>query len=320
MSVYTPVSRAQLQAFLRAYPLAPLVDHQGITAGIANTNYFVTTEDGEFVLTLFEELRAHELPYFLELMAFLAEHGIPSAHPLADREGRYLRELNGKPAALVERLRGHGVDHPTPGQCRALGAALGRMHRATPEFPHHRPNDLGPHWWRVTGERVLPCLAPAEAELLRAELEFQKSHRRDTLPRGVVHADLFRDNALFEGEELRGIIDFYYACDDVLLFDVAVTANDWCSNADGALDPARLNALLGAYARERAFSAQEQASWPALLRAAALRFWVSRLHDWHFPKAGELTHTKDPTVFQRILQQRLELPAELARLPGVDAR
>ena len=305
MSVYTPVERDELVAFLQTYDLGDLVEHAGISAGIENTNYFVTTTAGEYVLTLFEGLGADELPYFLDLMAFLAEHGVPSAHPMADREGNYLRELNGRPAALVQRLRGANVEHPTPLQCRALGHALGHLHHVGQGFPRQRANPRGPHWWQQTKARLLPVLPRDEHDLLQDELEFQSRHRHDTLPRGVIHADLFRDNAMFEGDTLTGIIDFYYACNDVLLYDLAVTVNDWCVKDDGGLDETKLRAMLGAYHAARPLTAAERQAWPVMLRAGALRFWLSRLQDKYFPREGELTHIKDPDVFKRILQQRI---------------
>ncbi|MGD8514502.1 MAG: homoserine kinase [Granulosicoccaceae bacterium] len=306
MSVYTRVDEADLTAFLAEYNVGELIDFTGITAGIENTNYFVTTTGGRFVLTLFEQLAAEELPYFLDLMAFLAEHEVPSAHPIADNAGNYLRTLKGKPAALVQRLNGYTVDHPDPAQCAALGSMLGRLHAVGHEFTEHRDNDRGPHWWRVTADKLGDRLSVDDRAMLDAELAFQGNFRDNTLPRGVIHADLFRDNALFLDEELTGIIDFYYACNDVLLYDLAVTVNDWCSTASGALDPARSEAMLGAYCAQRPVSDDEITAWPVMLRAAALRFWLSRLHDKHFPKEGEITHIKDPEVFRHILEHRVE--------------
>ena len=322
MSVYTPVGRAELESFLRHYDLGALVDFEGISAGIENTNYFVTTTAGEFVLTLFEALSAEELPYFLDLMAYLAEHGVPSAHPMPDEQGRYLRTLNGKPAALVQRLPGHNVEAPNPVQCAELGKAVGHMHVVGQDFPGRRDNPRGPHWWAETAAKVLPRLAPDAARLLEAELAFQRQHAHDALPRGVIHADLFRDNALFVGDRLTGIIDFYYACNDVLLYDVAVTVNDWCTTDTGELDSPRLDAFLDAYRQERDFTAAERAAWPVMLRAAALRFWLSRLQDQLFPREGELTHIKDPDVFRQILErriaagERLKLPASSGKACG----
>jgi len=304
MSVYTPVERDELQAFLQNYSLGELVEYEGISAGIENTNYFVTTTEQRMVLTLFENHTAEELVYFLDLMAFLAEHEVPSAHPLADNDGNYLRELNGKPAALVMRLSGGGIESTTKDQCAAIGHALAQLHVAGQAFGGRRDNDRGPHWWRTTRDAVFARLKSDEQGLLEEELAFQTSHRFDTLPRGVIHADLFRDNALFDGNTLTGLIDFYYACNDVLLYDVAVTLNDWCSREDGSLDEAKASAMLDAYHKVRPISEAEKEAWPVMMRAAALRFWLSRLQDMYFPREGELTHIKDPDVFKQILLQR----------------
>ena len=316
MSVYTTVERDELEDFLSHYSLGDLVGYDGISAGIENTNYFVTTTQDQYVLTLFEALSSDELPYFLDLMAHLAEHDVPSAHPMPDEQGKYLRTLKGKPAALVRRLAGHNIETTNPTQCAEIGKALGHLHMVGQSFKGHRDNLRGPHWWQVTARHLMPKLGPEEAALLEAELDFQRQHRHDALPQGVIHADLFRDNALFVNNHLTGIIDFYYACNDVLLYDIAVTVNDWCTLPDGDLDPTRLTALLESYQAERPFSQAEQAAWPVMLRAAALRFWLSRLKDQYFPREGEITHIKDPTVFRRILEQRvaqqenLSLPRE----------
>jgi len=316
MSVYTKVEREQLETFLTHYDLGELVEQQGISDGIENTNYFVTTTRGRYVLTLFESLSADELPFFLDMMAFLADHDVPSACPLADVEGSYLRELNDRPAALVERLSGAWVSAPSAVQCAALGAALGRLNREGQAFKAQRPNTRGPHWWRVTAERVMDKLPEADVSMLQDELAYQSSHRLDVLPRGIIHADLFRDNALFQGDELTGVIDFYYACSDVLLYDLAVTVNDWCSNDDGALDEARTMAMLQAYNAERPLTDQERESWPVMLRAGALRFWLSRLQDKLFPRPGEMTHIKDPEEYARVLRDRIAC-SEKNSLPWV---
>ena len=306
MSVYTIIEQDELEAFLQNYAVGDLIEYQGISAGIENTNYFVTTSKGRYVLTIFEQLSAEELPYFLDLMAFLAEHEVPSAHPVADTNGHYLRQLKDKPAALVDRLNGSGVEQPNVSQCQALASALGHLHAVGHQFSGQRENVRGPHWWHVTAKRLHNHLDEDERTLLDAELANQDAHRHDELPVGVIHADLFRDNALFVGNELTGLIDFYYACNDVLIYDLAVTVNDWCSNEDGSLDNERVAAMLTSYSSQRPMSEAEQAAWPMMLRAAALRFWLSRLQDKHFPKEGELTHIKDPEVFRRILQLRMD--------------
>ncbi len=314
MSVYTVVAQHELEHFLTHYELGKLIDYQGISAGIENTNYFVTTGQARLVLTLFEQHSADEMGYFLDLMAYLAEHQVPSAHPLADRNGHYLRELNGKPAALVQRLSGAGLEQPNQAQCQAIGQALAHMHLAGQGFPGQRDNDRGPRWWHQTRNLLLERLDETDRQLLDEELHYQDSFRLADLPRGVIHADLFRDNALFESDRLTGIIDFYYACNDVLLYDLAVTANDWCSHDDGSLDEEKLLGLLRHYHQTRPLSEAEGEAWIVMLRAAALRFWLSRLRDQLFPREGELTHIKDPTVFRNILQQRKQQQARIQAL------
>lgn len=311
MSVYTPVSETELQDFLSHYALGALIDYEGISAGIENTNFFVTTEQGRYVLTLFEKHTAQEMPYFLNLMGHLAERQVPSPHPLADESGTYLRALNGKPAALVQRLEGANLKQPNIRQCAAIGDMLARLHLAAQDYPALRPNDRGPRWWRDTSEIVMPHLNAEDAALLKEAVRFQGLFRFEDLPQGVIHADLFRDNAMFQGDQLSGIIDFYYACNDALLYDLAVTANDWCSQNDGSLDTDKLQAMMQAYHAQRPMQSIERGAWPVMLRAAALRFWLSRLHDLHFPREGELTHTHDPDTFKHILQHRIDHEAQL---------
>lgn len=309
MSVYTHVSPQQLEEFLTHYNIGQLVAYQGISSGIENTNYFVTTTLGEFVLTLFEQHEAEDLPFFLELMAYLAEHGIPSAHPLPDEHNRYLTTLNHRPTAIVQRLQGRDVKIPTLEQCWAVGYTLGQFHTISPYFPYYRANDRGPNWWFKTAKRVSPFLSDEDAFLLKKELIYQSTHRYLNLPKGVIHADLFRDNALFEGNQLTGVIDFYYACNDVLLFDLATTVNDWCSLADGQLHEERLIELLDGYQSYRVLNDLERRAWPAMLRAAALRFWLSRLQDKYFPRVGQITHIKNPDEYRNILLARLHTSA-----------
>ncbi|MGC9457533.1 MAG: homoserine kinase [Halothiobacillaceae bacterium] len=318
MSVFTPVSERELTDFLSHYSTGPLKGFEGIAAGIENTNFFVDTGDRRMVLTLFEHHEPEELRYFLGLMAHLAEKGVPTAHPLADREGNYLRVLNEKPAALVQRLSGRSVDDPEPAHCAAVGAALAHLHLAGADYPSHRAPDRGPAWWFKTAGQLMPRLDEADRELLESELAYQRGHRADDLPRGVIHADLFRDNALFDGDELTGIIDLYYACNDAWAYDLAVTVNDWCSRPDGSLETRRTEALLAAYAKIRPLTAAESESWPAMLRGAALRFWLSRLKDKLDPRDGEMTFIKDPDEFRRVLAARrqAESAGTLPTLPA----
>ena len=308
MSVYTPVSKAQLTAWLQNYSVGALERLEPIKSGIENTNYFVTTAQGRYVLTLFERLPAAELPFYLNLMAHLARHGIPCPAPVADLSDAYLGTLNGKPAALVTRLPGKSLERPGAAECGELGALLARMHLAGRSYPAFQDNPRGPRWWRVAAQDVRPFLDARGWQLLEAELDFQGGHRFPDLPRGPVHADLFRDNALFDGGRISGVFDFYFAGVDCLLFDVAVCANDWClvdPAQERALDPALTRAFLAAYHTLRPFTPLERDAWPVLLRAAALRFWLSRLHDLHLPRSGELVHAHDPEHFRKVLQLRV---------------
>ena len=312
MSVYTTVTPEQLDVWLSQHNVGTLVDLKGISAGIENTNYFVTTSAGRYVLTLFEKLTAAELPFYLNLMAHLADHGIPSARPIPDLEGELLGELNEKPAALVAFLPGKDVEQPTAAHCSAVGAMLARIHKAGVSYPARMENPRGLRWWQAVTPEIAGFLPGDDAGLLRSEVELQASQDFSDLPTGAIHADLFRDNALFEGERISGIIDFYFACTDTFLFDVAVCVNDWCVNSAGEIDDVRSAALIGAYRTLRPFTAREREAWSVVLRAAALRFWISRLYDYHLPRPGELTHAKDPRHFQRILERHLAHPRTLS--------
>lgn len=316
MSVYTNVLPHELDEFLEYYSLGQLQQFAGISDGIENTNYFVTTSKGQYVLTLFEELSLEELPYFLELMAFLAEANIPTAHPVKDKEGNYLRVLNGKPAALVKRLNGASIDLPNEKQCSAIGVHMARMHVASSKFKFERQASRGIDWRKQTAERVMSKLNQKEQDLLRQELAYHDSTKLGELPVSVIHADLFRDNALYIGDELTGMIDFYYAYNGCCLYDLAVTINDWCVNGDAERNKHNSAALLQAYQTVRPIEQHERDAWQAVLRAAALRFWLSRLQDKHFPRDGEMTHIKDPDVFKKIIEHRVHHPDELMEMWG----
>ena len=309
MSVYTEVTYMDLLAFLSDYSVGKLLSYEGISDGIENTNYFVTTEQGKFVLTLFEQHEFDEMGCFLDVMTFFFDHGIPSAHPKADRQGRYLKKLSNKPAALVERLDGRGVcDVASVGQCREIGTVLGRMHVAGLQFGRPHATQRGAQWRQQIAKKLLPMLDSASAKIMRDELDFQAGYGKLNLPFGLTHSDLFRDNALFDGDELKGIIDFYYACDEYLIYDLAVSINDWCIDETGLLETSRYQAMMAAYIQQRSLTNAERTHWNLVLRAAALRFWLSRLQDKYFPREGELTQIKDPNAFLMILRQHQELP------------
>ena len=311
MSVYTEVGRDALVTFLAQYELGDLVSYAGISGGIENTNYFLTTTEGEYVLTLFEHHEMGELGYFLDLMAFYAAHKIPCASPVADKTGGYLSMLCGKPAAIVNRLNGAGIEAtPSLAQCKILGDTLGRMQLVGQNFPNQRATTRGSKWRADAVGKLLPVVDGDLADLLRDELAAQEGYDALGLPSGVTHSDLFRDNALFREDTLAGIIDFYYACDEYLLYDLAVTVNDWCMDENGVIDAARYQNLIAAYQAQRAITDAERAAWPVILRVAAFRFCLSRLLDLNFPREGELTQTKDPAEFLAILEQhRKGVPA-----------
>lgn len=309
MSVYTVITSEELEEFLDNYNVGALVDFSGISDGIENTNYFVNTQhDGvgrHYVLTLFEHHTFEEMQYYLNLMHHLADNKVPSADPVADADGNYLRILNNKPAALVERLNGSSVLNTTLSHCEQIGAAMGKMHTAGLSFALKQDNPRGTQWCIQTAEALQKKLTEEEKLLLNVEADFQQSNDTSHLPQGVIHADLFRDNVLWDNGQLSGFIDFYYACDDVLLYDVAVAVNDWCCKEDFSLNQEKVCALLNSYNKYRALENYEQDFWPILLRAGALRFWLSRLYDKHFPRPGELVHIKNPDDFKLILTDRV---------------
>lgn len=312
MSVFTPVPEDELARWLDEFAIGHLVTLEGIPAGVQNSNFFLTTTLGRYVLTLFETIPRADLPFYLYLTAHLAHHGLPVPAPVANRYNEYLGTLSGRPAALVRRLSGRSVTEASKHHCRSVGAMLAGLHRAGLSYGRKQPNPRGQAWRKQTGATLLPHLPPDDAALLAAELEWQAGQDFAALPRGVIHADLFRDNVLWDGDHIGGVIDFYFAGIDALLFDVAVTVNDWCSMADGSLDAERAGAMLEAYAAERTFTAAEHQAWPAMMRAAALRFWLSRLEDLHLPRAGEMVQVKDPAEYRAILRERIARPSPLS--------
>ena len=317
MAVFTEVSLADAQALVDRLGLGPVTALRGIASGIENTNYFVTTERGEWVLTLFERLTHEQLPFYLHLMKHLAGRGIPVPDPQADASGEILHTVCGKPAALVDKLSGGHQLAPSVWHCRQVGQMLARMHLAGRDYPRHQPNLRGLSWWIETVPVVVPHMDESARRLIEDELAFQR-HLAETagyqaLPRGPVHADLFRDNVMFDGEQLTGFFDFYFAGNDSFLFDLAVCLNDWCirhaaDDTDGEHDEARAQAMLAAYQAVRPLTAAERQLLPAMLRAGALRFWLSRLWDWHLPREASMLKPHDPRHFERVLRQRIAAP------------
>jgi homoserine kinase type II len=322
MAVFTEISREEAHAFVARLLVGDMTSLRGIQAGIENSNFFVDTLDKgttrHWVLTIFERLTFEQLPFYLELMRHLALRGIPVPMPQSDATGSILHSLKGKPAALVDRLPGGHQLAPDADHCAQVGAMLARMHLAGRDFERDQPNLRGLRWWIETIPLVQPHVTEAQRRLLHDELAFQQalaaSPAYAALPRGPIHADLFRDNVMFEPgdtghERLCGFFDFYFAGVDAFLFDIAVCLNDWCIDLDtGALAEDRAQAFVAAYAAVRPLDGNERRLLPALMRGAALRFWVSRLWDFHLPREATLLKPHDPTHFERVLAARIAAP------------
>ncbi len=326
MAVYTEVSFEEASALLASLQLGRLEQMQGCAGGIENTNYFVTTDRRALVLTVFERLSAVQLPFYLRLMKHLASHGIPVPDPAANGDGDLVHQLHGKPVAVVERLRGGSELQPGAAHCACVGAMLARMHLAGRDFDLWQPNLRALDWWNDTVPVVLPYLTGDQPALIRGELAYQNhvatSAAYAALPRGPIHADLFRDNVMFEQPApegiaplLTGFFDFYFAGVDTWLFDIAVCLNDWCIDlASGEANEERTRHFLQAYAAVRPLTRHERALLPAMARAGALRFWISRLWDLHLPREASMLQAHDPTHFERVLRQRVAQPLTFTRL------
>ena len=322
MAVFTPIELSDISTWIsRDFDIGQAIDIRGIHGGIENSNFFLDTEkDGkkqEYVLTIFERLSAEQLPYYLELMRHLANKSIPVPKPLENKQGQILFTLKGKPAAIVSKLPGLSRLAPEAKHCALVGEYLAKMHLASSDFKHTQENLRSLAWWQKTVPQVLSHLSGAQKELLTSELatqeQFFSSEAYQSLPQGASHCDLFRDNVLFNPhgasddsqDQLGGFFDFYFAGTDKWLFDLAVTANDWClADNKQDLDPARFKALMDAYQAVRPLSKEEQASWPLMIRAAALRFWISRLWDFYLPRDAQMLTPHDPRHFENILLSR----------------
>jgi homoserine kinase type II len=306
MAVYTEVTDEDLARFIESYGIGELLSYKGIAEGVENTNYVVHTSRGHFILTLYEKrVDRDDLPFFLGLMEHLAAAGLSCATPLRDRDGMNLRELAGRPAALVTFLEGFWVRRPRPEHCFAVGQALARLHLAGQNFPMKRRNTLGPKGWRPLFERFEDRADGVIAGLgnfIRAELSELLPQWPSSLPRGVIHADLFPDNVFFRGAQLSGLIDFYFACNDFLAYDVAVCLNAWCFEQDLSFNVTKAQALLRGYQSIRKFTPGEREALPTLARGAALRFLLTRAYDWLHTSRNAFVKPHDPSVYLRRLR------------------
>jgi len=302
VSVYTPITRSQLDQFFSTYALGEVVSFEGIQDGINNTNYFVETTQGCFVLTLFETLTADELPHFMRLLSHLVNHDISCPGPQPDPQANVLRELNNKPAAVFKRLPGIATTSPSIEQCQEIGLQLANVHRCTQNFVFPIKNNNNLDWCKTLLNKIGAQLSVTDYALINDELLFQTANSSVSLPQGVIHADLFRANVLFVDNQFSGILDFYSACNGSLLFDIAITANDWCCE-NGDINPDKITALLSGYESLRPLEQLEKQHWQTMLRAAALRFWLSRLEHQLYPRSGDIIQQKDPLIFRQLLQQ-----------------
>jgi homoserine kinase type II len=306
MAVYTDVADDELRAFIALYDLGEVLSCKGIAEGVENSNFLVTTEHGNFILTLYEKRVApQDLPFFIALMEHLAAQGVACPTPVKGRDGIALRELCGRPAAMVTFLAGMWPRRIQPFHCAGVGAVLAALHRAGASFGMMRRNDLSVGGWRPLLEACLDRAGGVQPGLpaeLEAELALLESSWPRDLPTGIIHADLFPDNVFFREREVSGLIDFYFACTDYLAYDLAICLNAWCFEADGSFNVTKARLLLDAYRRSRPLTAAELATLPLLARGSALRFLLTRLFDWLNQPAGALVRRKDPLEYLRKLR------------------
>lgn len=305
MAVYTDITDAELDAFLAAYDLGTPLAFKGIAEGVENSNFLLETTTGRYILTVYERrMKETELPYFLDLLAWLAQRGYPSAAPVANREGKTLGHIRAKPAAIVAFLQGLSVRKPSVAHCREAGEGLARLHLAAHGYLGRRANALGQDAWAPMFAgltRAADDLKPGLSAVISQDLATLAAAWPKALPQGTIHADLFPDNVFFLDDKFAAAIDFYFACDDALAYDLAVCLNAWCFEADGGFNVTAARALVAGYERHRPLSAAERAALPILAWGAAMRFFLTRLNDWGSTPAGALVKPKDPLEYERKL-------------------
>jgi homoserine kinase type II len=305
MAVYTDITDEELADLLADFDLGAPLAFKGIAEGVENSNFLLETEAGRFILTVYEKrVREDDLPFFLGLMRWLAQHGYPSATPMTDRAGETLKRVRGKPCAIISFLSGLSIRRPSAAHCREAGEGLARLHLAANGFPIVRPNDLGHAAWAPMFEKLRGAaedLKPGLAATIMADLNRIAAAWPGDLPTGVIHADYFPDNIFFQAGRFAATIDFYFACVDALAYDVAVALNAWCFEADGSFNITSARALLAGYETHRPLSPAERAALPVLAHGAAMRFFLTRLHDWGATPAGALVRPKDPLEYERKL-------------------
>ncbi|WP_304176531.1 homoserine kinase [Phenylobacterium aquaticum] len=312
MAVYTDITDEELTLLLADFDLGAPTAFKGIAEGVENSNFLLETEAGRYILTVYEKrVREDELPFFLDLMRWLADHDYPSAAPVPNRAGQMLQRVRGKPAVIVEFLTGLSVRRPTAAHCREAGEGLARLHLAAQGFPGQRTNDLGQAAWAPLFARLgdeAEALKPGLAAVIQGDLDHLAAHWPKGLPEGIIHADFFPDNVFFQGPKFAAAFDFYFACVDALAYDIAVALNAWCFEPDGSFNITSARALLTGYERHRPLSDAERAALPILAHGAAMRFFLTRLNDWGATPAGALVRPKDPLEYERKLAVHREAP------------
>jgi len=311
MSVFTPVSPEEARAYLQHYTLGELESLEGIAQGVENTNYFLTTTTGDYVLTLFEHIPRDDLPFYIGLMDHLAHHEVICPAPMRMDDGRMLGELNGKPAVIVTKLPGAPRAKPTARDCHLAGHILGHIHEAGVEYDDSLENWRGREWRERFAQKIAPRVSREEAALIQSENQYQAMYDDHVLPVGIIHGDYFHDNVLWDGSGNGGVIDFYFACDDVLVYDIAIAVNDWCVNPDATLDHGRAHAFVRGYHERRPLEPLERELWPVMLRRATLRTWMGRLGYNHFPRESHMTIEKDHAFSRRLLEHHIAHAREL---------
>tara|TARA_S200000501_G_C20808850_1_gene737459 strand:+ start:156 stop:1118 length:963 start_codon:yes stop_codon:yes gene_type:complete len=310
MAVFTRVVLKEIIPWASQFPIGNIISLKDIQSGIENSNFFLSTDKGEYVLTIFEKLSLKELAFCINLMRHLAVKKILVPAPIINYRGEIISTLHGKPATVVTKLEGNWKSAPTFFHCEKVGDMLAKMHLASLDYHLYQPNLRGLAWWNSTIPKVLPFITKKKQNLLESELSFQKNFISSmiykSLPKGPIHADLFRNNVMFDKEKLSGFFDFYFAGFDTWLFDIAVAVNDWCIElSTGKIDDIKAKSMLSAYNKIRPFSLEEKNAWPSILRAAAFRFWLSRLYDYYVPREAHLLTPHDPMHFEQILEQRI---------------
>lgn len=315
MSVYTALSENEFSEILKLYDLGDFIHAEGIHAGIENTNYFLNTSKGAYVFTVFEKINKQDLAFYMPLLQKLSAAGIACPQPIINKQNQVINFIKNKPYVIVSRLQGTNILHASPKHCAIIATALAQLHTTPLTSSQQMVNRRGQTWREQTASALSAQLAAADSELLQQEISCYRSFDDSELPKGIIHADLFKDNVIFNNDQLSGIIDFYDACYDCYLYDIAITVNDWCTDKNGEIIKENIEAFLNGYQSIRTLTNAEKIAWPIMLRIAAMRFWLSRLEDFFLQREGDLTQRKNPATYRQILQHHIQKPQSIEDLP-----